>query len=188
MAVAMRHALRSGEGAKKFYQSLSDQLFPGTTLLDGKSAEAQDLWHPVRAELDVDAANAVKTEDERLRFEVPQIFPIAHAAALATRQHPLRLWRGVQELTMDVDLGDKQRTSHVPADFSVEHLCFTVARQTEAKGTHVVVRTKYRNTCAEIAPADYPAFRAAVQKALTKTEDAIVFTPPKAPVAPAPKK
>jgi tetratricopeptide (TPR) repeat protein len=179
MAVGMRHALRSGEGAKKFYQSLSDQLFSGTTLLEGKAVEAQDLWHPVRAELDVDAANAIKTEDDRLRFEVPQVFPIAHAAALATRQHPLRIWRGVQELAMDVDLGDKQRPSHVPADFSVEHPCFTLTRKTEAKGTHVVVHTKYRNTCAEIAPADYPAFRAAVQKALAKTQDAIVFTPVK---------
>jgi tetratricopeptide (TPR) repeat protein len=186
LAAGMRVAIRSAEGAKKYYQGLSDQLFPGTTLLDGKAEHPEDLGKPLSVHLDVDATNALRTEDDHLRFEVPVLFPIAHAAALATRQHPLRLWRGVQELAMDVDLGDKQRPAHVPADFTVEHPCFAVARRTESKGTHVVVHTRFKNTCAEVGPAEYPAFRAAVQKVLAKMEDAIVFTPAK--VAPPPSR
>jgi hypothetical protein len=171
--------LRSGEGAKKYYQSLSDQLFSGTTLISGRADHAQDLTRPLAIDLDVDLRNAVKPEEDRFRLDVPLLFPPSHAAALSTRQHPLRLWRGAQAFTMDVDLGPGQKASRVPADFSVEHPCFTMSRKVEQKDAHVVVATRYRNTCAEISPADYPAFRAAVQKAVAHAQDEIVFGPAK---------
>ena len=64
----------------------------------------------------------------------------------------------------------------------------TLTRKAETKaepaGTKVIVRSTYRNTCAEIAPADYPAFRAAVERAVAHTQDALVFGPKQA----APKK
>jgi tetratricopeptide (TPR) repeat protein len=175
VAAGMRGALRSGEGAKRFYQGLSDQLLPGTTLVSSRAANAQDLQQPLHVSLDVDAANAVKAEDEHFRFEVPFLFPLAHAAALASRQHPLRLWRGLEEVTFDADLGPKQKALHLPAELSVEHPCFAVSRKVEVRGSHVVVRSRYRNSCAEIAPADYAAFRVAVQKVVAKAQDAIVF-------------
>jgi predicted Zn-dependent protease len=175
VAAGMRVALRSGEGAKKFYQGLSDQLFAGTTLASAKADHAQDLLQPVSLSLDVDATNAVKAEDDRFRFEVPFLFPLAHVAALASRQHPLRLWRGVEEVTLDADLGAKQHALHLPADLAVEHACFGFSRKVEVHGSHVLVKARYRNTCPEIAPEDYPAFRAAVQKVVAKGHDAIVF-------------
>jgi hypothetical protein len=174
-AVPVRLQLRNTEAAKKYYQGLSDQLFSGTTLISGKAEHAQDLMQPVSVRLEVDVANAVKEEDDGFRFDVPLPFPLAHAAALATREHPLRLWRGTQKVDLDVDLGEGRTASHVPPSFHVDHPCFSVARTTEAKGSHVTVRATYKNTCAEIAPADYPAFRAAVQKAVARTQDRIVF-------------
>jgi hypothetical protein len=96
-------------------------------------------------------------------------------AALATRQHPLKLRRGTQTFSMDVELGEGQQVSHLPPDFSVEHPCFSISRKVETKGTHVVARIDYQSSCAEVAPADYPAFRAAVQKVVTRAEDRIVF-------------
>ncbi len=104
-AAGVRVALRSGEGAKKYYQSLSDQLFSGTTLIAGKADHDQDLTRPLGIDLDIDLRNAVKPEDEHRRLDVPLFFPPARAAALSTRQHPLRLWRGAEELAIDVDLG-----------------------------------------------------------------------------------
>jgi hypothetical protein len=175
MASTARVTVRGAESAKKFFQGISDQLFPGTTLLLGKAEHDQDLTRPLAMQLDVDLSNAVKTEDDRYRVDVPLIFPISHSVALATRQHPLRLWRGTQTFSMDVDLGDGREASHVPVDFSVEHPCFTISRKSEAKGAHVTIRTSYRNTCPEIAPADYPAFRAAVQKAVAREHDNIIF-------------
>jgi hypothetical protein len=177
VASGVRVALRSGEAAQRYYQSISDQLFSGTTLLAGKAEHDQDLTRPLTVHLDVDLRNAVKPEDDRSRLDVPLLFPLAHVTALATRQHPLKLWRGVQSLAMDVDLGDAQQAFHVPPDFSVEHACFSIARKTESKGAHVVVRSTYKNTCAEIAPADYPVFRAAVQKAVARAQDSVVFGP-----------
>ncbi len=175
VAARVRVTLRSGEGARKYYQSLSDQLFSGTTLIAGKAEHDQDLTRPLAIDLDIDLRNAVKPEDDRFRLDVPLFFPPAHATALSTRQHPLRLWRGTQAFTMDVDLGDAQQATRLPADFSVEHPCFSMSRKIETKGAHVVVATRYRNTCAEIGPADYPAFRAAVQKAVAHAQDKIVF-------------
>jgi hypothetical protein len=190
-ASGIRAALRNAEGAKRYYQRLSDQIFAGTTLLDGKSDHGQDLTTPVSLHLDIDVHNAVRTEDDSLRFELPLPFPPSHAAALATRSHPLRLWRGVQEITMNIDLGNDQQAAHVPPDFRVEHPCFTLSRKAETKvdpkGTKVLVRSSYKNTCAEIAPADYPAFRAAVQKAVARSQDTLVFGP-KASAGPKRKK
>jgi tetratricopeptide (TPR) repeat protein/transglutaminase-like putative cysteine protease len=177
VAAGVRMALRSAEGEKKYYQSLSDHLFPGTTLVSGRADHAQDLTRPVSVQLDIDLSNAVRPEDDRFRFEVPLPFPVSHSAALATRAYPLRLRRGAEALTMDVDLGEAQRAFHVPADFSVDHPCFTVSRKAETKGTHVVVTASYKNTCAEIAPADYPAFRAAVHKVVARAQEMVVFGP-----------
>lgn len=75
------------------------------------------------------------------------------------------------------ELGEGQEASHLPDDFEVDHVCFTVERRTEVKGRHVLVRQSYRNTCAEIAPADYAGYRAAVQKAAAYAKDKIVFGP-----------
>ncbi len=191
VASPVRVALRNGETAQRYYQTISDQLFAGTTLLAGKSEHDQDLARPLTVSLDIDLANAVKPEDDRSRLDVPVAFPLAHVAALATRQHPLKLWRGVQSLAMDVELGAGQQALHVPPDFSVEHPCFSLSRKTETRGTHVVVRSSFRNTCAEVAPADYPAFRAAVQKAVARAQDTVVFSvskDAKAKAAPPPVK
>jgi hypothetical protein len=174
-AVPVRRELRTAEAAKKYYQGLSDQLFSGTTLISGKAEHEQDLTQPVSVRLDVDLTNAVKEDDDGFRFDVPLPFPLSHAVALLTREHPLRLWRGTQEVDLDVDLGEGRTASHVPPSFHVDHPCFSIARTTEAKGPHVTVRELYKNTCAEIAPADYPAFRAAVQKAVGRMQDRIVF-------------
>ncbi len=183
-----RGAPQRGGGASGTTRRVSDQLFAGTTLLSGKAEHDQDLTRPLAVSLDIDLGNAVKPEDDRSRLDVPVVFPLAHVAALAVRQHPLKLWRGVQSLTMDVELGKGQQAFHVPPDFDVQHPCFSLSRKVETRGTHVVVRSFYKNTCAEVAPADYPAFRAAVQKAVARAQDTIVFSSGKSAPPPARKK
>ncbi len=190
VASGVRVMLRNGEGAKKYYQGLSDKLFSGTTLISGKADGTQDLTRPLAIDLDIDLRNAVKPEDERRRLDVPLFFPPAHSAALSSRQHPLRLWRGTQSLAMDVDLGPGQEIARLPSDFSVEHACFTMSRKVETKGSHVIVLTRFKNTCPEITPADYPAFRAAVQRVVAHEQDELLFSRKKgakgSPVKPRP--
>jgi tetratricopeptide (TPR) repeat protein/transglutaminase-like putative cysteine protease len=177
-ASGVRIALRSGENAKKYYQNLSDQIFAGTTLISGRAEHDQDLTRPVSVHLDVDISNAVRAEDDRFRFNVPMLFPLSHQAALAARQHPLTLWRGMQSFEMEVDIGEGKQASHLPSDFRVEHACFTIERKTEARGRKISVRESYKNSCARVSPGEYPAFRAAVQKAVAQAQEHIVFGPP----------
>jgi tetratricopeptide (TPR) repeat protein len=174
-AQSLRVAMRNKENAKKFYQSLSDKLFAGTTLVSGKSEHDQDLTRPAALDLEIDLNAAVQPEDDRYRLDLPLFFPIGHSVTLTERKLPLALWRGVQSFELDADLGDKNELFHAPPDFEVKHACFSIERKSEVKGHHLTVKSTYRNTCAEIAPADYPAFRAAVQKAVARSQDNLVF-------------
>jgi hypothetical protein len=126
-------------------------------------------------ELDIDLNAAVQPEDERFRLDVPLFFPIGHAATLTERKLPLGLWRGVQAFELDAEIGEAQEVFHLPADFEVKHACFSIDRKSEVKGRHLTVKSTYRSTCAEIAPADYPAFRVAVQRAVARSQDNLVF-------------
>jgi hypothetical protein len=176
-AAGLRIALRNQENAKKYYHGVTDRLFPGSTLIAGRAEHDQDLRQPASVHLDVDLAGAIHPENEGFRLEIPLLFPLSRSAALADRQHPLAIPRGTQAFELDAELGEGQEAWHLPDDFKVEHACFRVERKSEVKGRHVLVRTSFRNACAEIAPADYPAFRAAVQKVAAYERDKIVFGP-----------
>ncbi|APR79891.1 Transglutaminase-like enzyme [Minicystis rosea] len=176
-AATMRIALRNKEGAKKFHHGLVDRLFPGASVIEGKSESIEDIRRPAVADLELDLAGAIHPEEQAHRLDLPLLFPLSGTTALATREQPLVIPRGTQTFELDAELGEGQEASHLPDDFKVEHACFTVERRSEVKGHHVLVRTSYRNTCAEVAPAEYAGFRAAVQKAAAYAKDKIVFGP-----------
>ncbi|MFT3765320.1 MAG: transglutaminase domain-containing protein [Minicystis sp.] len=177
VAAGMRIALRNKEGAKKYWQGLSDKLFPGAAVSGGKAEDHQDISHPAALDLELDLAGAIQPEDQAHRLDVPLLFPLAGTTALAERQQSLVIARGMQVFELDAELGEGQEVSHLPDDFRVDHACFSVERKSEVKGRHVLVRTSYKNTCAEVMPVDYPAYRAAVQKAAAHAKDKIVFGP-----------
>src|SRR4029078_2409278 len=105
----------------------------------------------------------------------PLQLPIPLSAAPADRKQPLVLWRGAVSFELEADLAPGHEALHLPDDIAVEHACFSMTRKSEAKGRHGTVRTSYKNTCKELAPADYPAFRAAVQKAMAHAQDNLLF-------------
>lgn len=175
-AANLRVALRSKEGGKKYFQGVTDKLFPGAVVISGKADHDQDLMKPPTARLDVDLAAAVHDEDGAHRLDLPLPFPFVGTASLAERVHPLVLWRGTQSVEIEAELSEGH-TALLPADFSVEHPCFKIDRKSELKGRRVIVRSTFRNACPEVAPADYPAFRAAVQKAASHAKDKLVFGP-----------
>ena len=177
LASSARLALRNREGGKRFFQSLTDKLFAGAAVTSTRAEHDQDLTRPTDVRLEIDLAAAVHPDEGRFRLDLPLLFPLAGAVSLAERNHPLSIWRGTQALEVEVELAEGHDASRVPDDFKVEHACFTVSRKSEVKGRRVTVRTSYRNGCAEIAPADYPAFRAAVQKAAAHAKDKLVFGP-----------
>jgi cellulose synthase operon protein C len=176
-ASGLRRALRSGEGAKKVYQSIAEELFAGTTLRDGTADEAQSLDHPLSIRLDIDLAGVVQSEGDRWRIDLPFPFPPAKAIALTTRALPLVLTRGVRKLQIVADLPEGQVVDHAPADLDVEHGCFSIHRKTRVEGRKVTVSTDYACSCARVEPVDYAAFRAAVQKASVRSRESLVFGP-----------
>jgi transglutaminase-like putative cysteine protease/tetratricopeptide (TPR) repeat protein len=177
IAAALRIALRNKAGATKFWQNVTDKLFTGSAVVSAKADHDQDITRPADVAIDLDLSGSVHPDGEHFRLDLPFLLPVDHSVALAERKTPMVIWRGNQSVDVDAELGEGQVASHLPEDFKVEHACFTAERKTEVKGRHVHVRSSYRNTCPVIAPADYPAFRAAVQKAVAKQRDRLVFGP-----------
>lgn len=177
LASRLRRTLRSGESAKKAYQSISESLFPGTTLLDGKAEHDQDLTRPLAVQLDIDLANAVQSDGERSRLDLPFLFPLGNEATLATRKLPLLLSRGTRIVEITAELPEGQEVSHTPPDLDVQHACFSMNRKTQIAGRKVTITTELRSSCARVSPEDYPGFRAAVQKAVVQGRENLVFGP-----------
>lgn len=177
LASRLRRTLRSGESAKKAYQSISEGLFAATTLISGKSEHDQDLTQPLAVTLDIDLARAVQADGPRSRLDLPFLFPLGGEATLATRKLPLLLPRGTRTVTLGAELPEGQEVLHAPADLDVKHPCFSMRRTTVAAGRKVTITTELRSSCARVAMDEYPAFRAAVQKAVVQSRENLVYGP-----------
>ena len=66
---------------------------------------------------------------------------------------------------------------HAPADLDVKHPCFSMRRTTVAAGRTVTITTELRSSCARVAMDEYPAFRAAVQRAVVQSRENLVYGP-----------
>jgi tetratricopeptide (TPR) repeat protein len=177
LASRLRRTLRSGESAKKAYQSISESLFAATTLISGKSEHDQDLTRPLTVALDIDVASAVQSDGPRSRLDLPFLFPLGSEATLATRKLPLLLPRGTRTVAINAELPEGQEVLHSPADLDVKHPCFSMRRTTVAAGRKVSITTELRSSCARVAVDEYPAFRAAVQKAVVQSRETLVYGP-----------
>ncbi len=176
-ASRLRRTLRSGESAKKAYQSISESLFAATTLISGKSEHDQDLTQPLQVALDIDLSSALQPDGARSRLDLPFLFPLGSEATLTVRKLPLLLPRGTRTVAITAELPEGQEVLHAPADLDVKHPCFSMRRTTVAAGRKVTITTDLRSSCARVAVDDYPAFRAAVQKAVVQSRENLVYGP-----------
>ncbi|MEP7120022.1 MAG: transglutaminase domain-containing protein [Byssovorax sp.] len=179
-ASRLRRTLRSGESAKKAYQAISESLFAATTLLSGTTEHDQDLTRPLAVTLDIDLASAVQADGARSRLDLPFLFPLGGEATLATRKLPLLLPRGTRTVAITAELPEGQEVLHAPGDLDVKHPCFSMRRTTVAAGRKVTITTELRSSCARVAMDEYPAFRAAVQKAVVQSRENLVYGPKEA--------
>jgi hypothetical protein len=134
--------------------------------------------------LDIDLASALQSDGPRSRLDLPFLFPLGSEATLATRKYPLLLPRGTRTVAITAELPEGQEVLHAPADLDVKHACFSMRRTTVAAGRKVTITTELRSSCARVAIEEYPAFRAAVQKAVVQSRENLVYGPKETTVKP----
>jgi len=185
----LRHLLRNSGQAQKVLQGLAASLLPGSTLDKWSAENDGDIWKPVSLKLELDVANAVQVQGERLRITPPGVFSLRQVTTLSQRETPL--WLGPPDrhvYDVDADLPEGYVASHIPTSFEVTHPCFTVARQSTQSGRKVAVHLAIERRCTSLPVADYPAFRESVQKVVKQFQDEIVFEKPAVATPTSPKK
>jgi hypothetical protein len=178
LAMAMRHVLRNAGITKQVFDTIVSQLFPGATLRSSTPPEKEDTLHPLALSFELDASQSLRPEEDHFRLSMPTHLPLAHTIALKARETPLRF--GPPE-TASYDIETKlpagNEVVHAPKDFKVDSACFSVSRKAKVDGTKVNVHVDFVRRCSEVAIADYGSYREAVQQAMRKLDDDLVFGP-----------
>ncbi len=175
-AAAARKTLRSEVQAQKFYESLVSYLFPRATLTHGSAAQPESIDHPLVINTEADLSSSISAEGEELRLRLPSAFSLQHSVALATRKTSLDLaTEKSSTFQIDATLADGLRLKTPPKSMAMKSACFEVSREVSQKGNALSVLDRFELRCAEIPVADYPAFRADVEKAAAELDAAVVF-------------
>jgi hypothetical protein len=175
-ASALRRLLRNQALAQKLYEQLAAALFPGTTMKSAHGEEKEDTWHPLQLALELDVSSSIRAEEASWRMSLPGTFRLAGVMALKQRENPLRL--GVPDsssIEIEALVPDGYKFTHAPADFAVEHACFSVKRKAQLEPRRLRVTMQYLRKCTDVEIADYAGFRDAVQRAMHHFADEIVF-------------
>jgi hypothetical protein len=178
MAMSLRHVLRNEGISKQVFDAIVSQLYPGATLRSSTPPGKEDTLHPLTLSFELDASQALRPEDDHYRLPMPTHLPIAHTIALKARETPLR-FGPPETATYDVvtQLPAGNEVVHAPKDFKVDSACFSVSRKAKVDGTKVNVHVDFVRRCSEVAIADYGPYREAVQQAMRKLDDDLVFGP-----------
>jgi tetratricopeptide (TPR) repeat protein/transglutaminase-like putative cysteine protease len=173
---SLRRVLRNEEQAKKLYQASASRLFVGATVKEASSSDPEDIWSPLVLDLDLDVSGALTPDGKLTRLPLPSLFPLSRTAMLSERRHPIRLGApDSMELKARITLPPGSRVTHAPADVSIEHPCFSVARTSEVKGASVEVHMRYAATCPQLPADGYAEYRKAVQRATAQLNDPLRF-------------
>lgn len=178
----LRRILRSDETARKVFEAIGGVLLSGATLQDFSSKNKDNIWEPVEFTMKLDATAAIQPMADAKRMWVPRMFPLKNAAKLQARRHPLRLGiHATSTLKTEFRFPAGATVTLLPSAFEVEHKCFTHKRTVKKEalkkgaGAIVIVEDITIRRCSEVAVEDYPAFRAAVLKAVGRLQDPLAF-------------
>jgi cellulose synthase operon protein C len=175
-AAHLRHLLRNREVADKALQQFGSTLFAGATLTGTSAQDADNIWKPLELSLSLDVASALQAQGDRWRVAVPAIVPATKAGTLASRRTPVRLGPpSILDYDVDAELPDGFEVTQAPAALAIDQGCFHALRTTRVDGRKVSVHFEFTHSCPEIAVANYPEFRLALQKVVNQLQDEIVF-------------
>ena len=182
-AMSMRHALRNEGQATQVLAALASALFSGATVRDVKSGGKEDTWHPLALSFDLDASQSLRPEEDHVRLTMPGRFALAGTIATKTRETPLHFGpTDTSVYDIETVLPAGYVVTHAPKNFTVEHACFAVSRTAKVSGEKVTMHVELQRRCVELAEADYPAYRTAVQRVVRSLDDDLLFGKPAAPV------
>ncbi len=172
----VRRVLRTQKEAEKLFQGLVNKLFQGGSLLNAESSDIEDIRNPLTLTVEADVSNLLQTQDDKKRLRIPLDILKADLVKLTTRTLPMELGiKGIMSSAVTVELPTKAKVEFYPKGFKTVGSCFTVERGTKADKNMVNLLTVYTKECTVIDPADYPAFRTAVQDVVSRQEDYIIF-------------
>jgi len=172
----VRQTLRTRKEADRFFQGLVNRLFQGGTLIGAEYGDIEDIERPLTITLMADASNLLVKQGDRKRLRIPLDLLRADMIKLAERILPMELGiPALTEVTVTVSLPPKAKVLSAPEKFRSDGPCFSVERTAQGGPNALTVTTRYRKECTMLAPADYPAFRAAAQEVVSRQEDYIIF-------------
>jgi tetratricopeptide (TPR) repeat protein len=183
-AMGLRHVLRNQGQAKQVLDALAAIFFSGATVKSTKGGSKEDILHPLSVSIEVDDSQSLRAEDDHFRLAMPGRFELDGTVALKARETPMRLGPpSSAAYDIDAQLPDGFQVTHAPKDFVVEQACFTLSRKAKVEQRHVAVHLAYQRRCTDVTPADYGAYRDAVQRAKHALDDELLFAQTASPKA-----
>jgi tetratricopeptide (TPR) repeat protein len=174
-ASSLRTALRSEDQSRQVYDYLVSVLFPGGKLVSASAPEHESLFKPLAIDQEIDVSPAIRQEGEHFRLKLPNEAENA-PTKLVERQTPLDLGppqASTSEIV--VHLGRGLRLVEKPAPVDVTDPCFRMRRTVGGDKSSVVVTERYEQTCTTVTVESYPRYRAAMERAKSLLDAALVF-------------
>ena len=174
-ASSLRTALRSEDQSRQVYDYLVSQLFPGGKLVSASAPDHESFLHPLRIEQEIDASASIRQEGTHYRLKLPNDAENA-PTKLAERQTPLDLGPPTSdESEIAIHLGKGVKLVEMPAPVDVVDPCFHVSRKVSGDHGTVTVKEAFQETCTTVSVEDYPRYRAAMERARSMLDTALVF-------------
>jgi hypothetical protein len=174
-ASSLRTALRSEDQSRQVYDYVVSQLFPGAKLVSASAPDHESFLHPLRIDQEIDASASIRQEGTHYRLKLPNDADSA-PTKLAERQTPLDLGPPTSdESEVVVHLGKGVKLVEMPAPVDVVDPCFHVTRKVSGDHATVTVKEAFEETCTTVSVEDYPRYRAAMERARSMLDTALVF-------------
>jgi hypothetical protein len=174
-ASTLRALLRSEDQSRQVYDMLAAAFFPGARVITASAPDHEALVHPVGIDEELELGGSIRREGDHFRLKVPNDADTA-LTRLTDRQTPLDLGPPRRTKTQIVfRLGKAVRVTEKPLPVSVVDPCFEAHRSVTGDATTVTLTDDYQQTCPQISVADYPRFRAAMDRARALFDAAVVF-------------
>jgi hypothetical protein len=171
----LRTALRSEDQSRQVYDYVVSQLFPGAKLVSASAPDHESFLHPLRIDQEIDASASIRQEGTHYRLKLPNDADSA-PTKLAERQTPLDLGPPTSdESEVVVHLGKGVKLVEMPAPVDVVDPCFHVTRKVSGDHATVTVKEAFEETCTTVSVEDYPRYRAAMERARSMLDTALVF-------------
>jgi cellulose synthase operon protein C len=174
-ASSLRTALRNADQSRQVYDVVATSQFPAAKVLTASSPDHESLVHPLAIDEELDLAASVRHEGDHYRLTFP-----FHADSAKTRlnerQTPLDLGPlESSESEIVVRMSKDVRLVEKPAPVEVVDPCFRVRRTVTGDATTVTLKEEFEQTCTRVSVEDYPRFRAALDRARSLLDAAVVF-------------